>query len=100
SLAEDVGDVRLRVIADFFLGQACHALGQFARVATLMRDSVDALDDESTRGDNRAQQVYAYSALACCLAELGTFAEALASATAAMEIAAAVDRTYPLLHAY
>jgi tetratricopeptide (TPR) repeat protein len=100
ALAEDLGDVRLRVVADFFLGQACHAVGQFGRVATLMRQHVHALDDgRLRRGDSVAQAVYARSALACCLAELGAFAEALACSSEAVRMAEAADRTYPLVHA-
>lgn len=100
SLAEDLGDVRLRVVADFFLGQACDAIGQYARVADLMRQNVHARDDEPfRRGRGPAQQVYARSALACCLAELGAFAEAQACGSEAVQMAEAADRTYPLVHA-
>jgi tetratricopeptide (TPR) repeat protein len=65
-----------------------------------MRQNVHALDDELLRrGDSPAQQVYARSALACCLAELGAFAEALACGSEAVRMAEAADRTYPLVHA-
>jgi DNA-binding SARP family transcriptional activator len=100
ALAEEVGDGRLRVVADFFLGQVCQAVGQFARVADLMRGNVRVLDAQLGHRDGSiAQHVYARSALACCLAELGTFPEALASGAAAVKMAEAADRTYPLVHA-
>jgi hypothetical protein len=48
-----------------------------------MRGNVRVLDAQSGHRDSSiAQHVYARSALACCLAELGTFPEALASAAA------------------
>jgi len=100
SLAADLGDVRLHMVTNLLLGQACHAVGQFAREADLLRQNIRSLERELLRrGDSPARQVYSRCSLAHCLAELGEFPEGLACSTEALQMAEAADRTYPLVHA-
>jgi tetratricopeptide (TPR) repeat protein len=98
--AAEADDARLQIAANLFLGQACHTVGQYGRGADLLRQNTCSLEAElGRRGDGPTQQVYSRACLACCLAELGEFEEALACSAEAMHMAEATDRTYALAHA-
>ena len=101
-IAVTLGDVRLEIAANLFLGQACHAVGQYRRGADLLRHSVAALEAEILRRGRPTQhvyQVYTRACLACCLAELGEFQEGLACSAEATRMAEETERSYALVHA-
>jgi DNA-binding SARP family transcriptional activator len=100
ALAAIVGDVRLQVTANLFLGQVCHAVGQYRRGADLLRQNIATLEVERLRGSiSSAHEIYSHACLACCLAELGEFGEGLACGARALRLAGEIDRAYALVHA-
>ena len=99
SIAISLGDVRLELAANLFLGQACHAVGQYRRGADLLRRSVASLEVGLPRRGRQAQQIYTRACLACCLAELGEFEEGLARSEEATQMAEESERSYALVHA-
>jgi DNA-binding SARP family transcriptional activator len=100
AIAAAVGDLRLQVTADLFLGQACHAVGEYRRGADLLRHSMAALEGERLRrAISPTHEIYTRVCLACCLAEIGAFREGLACTTQALRLADEVDRSYARAHA-
>jgi DNA-binding SARP family transcriptional activator len=99
SIAISLGDVRLELAANLFLGQACHAVGQYRRGADLLRRSVASLEVGLPRRGRQAQQIYTRACLACCLAELGEFEEGLERSDEATQMAEESERSYALVHA-
>jgi len=98
AMAVSLGDVRLQIASNLFLGQVCHAVGQYRRGADLLRQNVTSLEAEMLRrGHSPAQTIYSRACLACCLAELGEFQEALARSSEAMRMAEEADRAYSLV---
>jgi DNA-binding SARP family transcriptional activator/tetratricopeptide (TPR) repeat protein len=100
AIAATVGNLRLQVTADLFLGQACHAVGAYRRGADLLRQNMAALAAERLRRTiSPTHEIYTGACLACCLAELGEFREGVTCTTQALRLADEIDRSYARAHA-
>lgn len=96
-------DLAMQVISQLRLGQLYHVLGDYTQAMTMLRHNLTRLT-----GALRAERfglaglaaVHSLAWLAWCCAEVGAFAEGVASGTEAVEIASAAERPYDLLTAY
>ncbi len=96
-------DVALEVMATFFLGLPYIARGDYRQAVSYHRRNVDALTGpwlHERFGEPGLPSVFARAYLAWSLAELGEFAEGLARAEEAVQIAESVDQPFTLSHAY
>src|SRR5207247_1023320 len=103
AVAETLGDVALRVMAQQFLGVAYYALGDHRRAIGLLRSNVESLAGDLIResfGLVGHPAVNSRSWLVRCLAELGAFPEGVAHGEEAIRIAEAVDHPHSLILAY
>jgi tetratricopeptide (TPR) repeat protein len=103
AVAESLGDVTLRVMANHYLGMAYHTLGDHRRALGLLRSNVESLIGDLLRerfGIAGPPAVLSRNWLARCLAELGAFPEGIAHAKEAVRIAEAIDHPFGLIHAY
>ena len=99
-IVEDLGDLRLEVVTNAYLGVACYFFGSFARAAALGRRNATLLE-----GDRAAERfgmalfpaVYSRTVLALSDAETGDFAEGLARGDEAIRIAETVDHAHSLV---
>ncbi len=99
ALAAAVGDVRLQVVANAYLGQAEYRAGEYRPAVDRLRWSVASLTGNLVRerlGQAALPAVYARALLAASLAELGEFSEGTARADEALQIAAALDHPFSL----
>ena len=95
ALAEGGSDLGLRVVATFFLGQACHAHGDYRRAITVLTDNVERLSPEMAGerfGMGLPASVVTRVWLAFSLADMGRFGEARARCDEAARITNAVSR--------
>jgi len=88
------------MVANAYLGFAYHALGDYHWAMDFLRRNVAAL--ESDLAQERFEQfgllsVLSHAWLAGCLAEVGAFAEGIASATAAIRIAETANHPFSLI---
>ncbi|MBI2466849.1 MAG: hypothetical protein HYV62_03375 [Candidatus Rokubacteria bacterium] len=100
AIAADFRNFGLAVVSNFRLGQAYHALGDYAQAMECLRRNVQSLDGDLLRercGMAGLPSVFSRSWLAWCLAEQGEFAEGLVRAEEAVQIAQAVDHPYSLV---
>jgi tetratricopeptide (TPR) repeat protein len=103
AMAESLGEVALRVQAAYYLGLAYHLLGDLHQAVEALGRNVTALEGELVRerfGLPYLPSVFSRTWLAWCLAELGSFAEAIDRGREAVRIAEAIDRPWDLLAAY
>src|SRR5262249_55788743 len=103
AVAETLGDVALRVMAQQFLGAAYYALGDHRRAIGVLRSNVEALAGERIRDSFGLVGYPAVNSRAWfvrCLAELGAFPEGIAQGEAAVRIAEAVDHPHSRILAY
>jgi class 3 adenylate cyclase/tetratricopeptide (TPR) repeat protein len=103
AVAETLGDVALRVLAQDYLGVAYHVLGDYRRAIRLLRRNVESLAGDLLRerfGMIALPAVLSRAWLVRCLAEMGVFPEGSAHAEEAVRIAEAVDHPNSLIHAY
>src|SRR5207247_737222 len=93
AIAAPLGDVALRVAANFYLAQALHSLGDYAlATACTRRNAVALAGIEQQRFALSAFFVHSLSWQAWGLAELGEFADGEEGGAAALEVAGAIDR--------
>ncbi|PYO59146.1 MAG: hypothetical protein DMD83_00410 [Candidatus Rokuibacteriota bacterium] len=93
AIAAPLGDVALRVAANFYLAQALHSLGDYAlAIACTRRNAVALAGIEQQRFALSAFFVHSLSWQAWGLAELGEFADGEEGGAAALEVAGAIDR--------
>jgi tetratricopeptide (TPR) repeat protein len=103
ALASSLGDERLQIVANFFLGSVHYTLGNYGRAIQHFRMTVAALHGELSRerfGMMGLPAVLARRGLACCLAELGAFDEGFLVGEGGVRIAEAVDQPFSLDNAY
>jgi class 3 adenylate cyclase/tetratricopeptide (TPR) repeat protein len=97
AFATDLGDFSLQVLANQFLGHACHAVGDYRRAVQLLRCNVEALSGELIRerfGSSAFPSVFSRSYMAFSLADLGEFTEAISVAEEAVRIAEEADTAH------
>jgi tetratricopeptide (TPR) repeat protein len=93
----------LRIVADFYLGQAYHFAGRYRDAVGVLKENIERL------GNDRAQERFGLPGFASVilrgwlcwsLAELGEFEESMAHGQQALKIAEAADHPFSLLDAY
>jgi DNA-binding NtrC family response regulator/tetratricopeptide (TPR) repeat protein len=102
TIAEALGDVALQVEANYRLGQAYLALGDYRRAMDFLDHNVSSLTDHLMQerfGLPGIASVVSRSYLAWCLAELGEFAKGIARGEEAVRIAEAADHPFSLSNA-
>ena len=102
ALAEQVGDLAVRVPASFLLGEALYSLGQFHRGADVLRQILSSLQGDrqyERYGMTGLPASMSQYILAQCLAELGDFAEASSAANEAIRIAEVASQPFSLASA-
>jgi tetratricopeptide (TPR) repeat protein len=102
TLATAGGEVALHALANYHLGIAYHAQGDYGRAIDSLRGAVAFF--EGARGRERFGQailpaVLSHAFLAWCHAELGSFAEGIALGDEGLRIAEAVDHPGSLMWA-
>jgi class 3 adenylate cyclase/tetratricopeptide (TPR) repeat protein len=102
AVAASFGDFGMRIVGGCRLGQACHALGNYERAASLFRQTVAALKADVAYehfGMAALPSVWSRSWLAWSLAEQGQFAEGVAVSEEAAHIAESADHDYSRVQA-
>jgi class 3 adenylate cyclase/tetratricopeptide (TPR) repeat protein len=97
AFATDLGDFPLQVLANLFLGHACHAVGDYRRGVQLLRRNVESLSGELIRerfGSSAFPSVFSRCYMAFSLADLGEFAEAISVAEESVRIAEEADTAH------
>jgi class 3 adenylate cyclase/tetratricopeptide (TPR) repeat protein len=94
AIATTLGDVRLQVGSNLYLGQVYHALGDYQRAVDYLRRNVEALESDVflERLGMAGLPVVSRGWLIWCLAELGEFPEGIVHAREALRIAEATKR--------
>ena len=103
ALATALGDFALQVMATFFLGAACSALGEYRRAVDYFSRNVASLTGELLRerfGMTGLPAVMSRTWLVSCLADLGEFDEGIARGDEAMRLAEAAEHPFSLTQAY
>lgn len=103
AMAEAVGDLGVRVVANLYLGHDYFHLGDYRRATEFLRRNVDALHGDPTRegfGLAGLPAVFSRGFLAWSLAELGQFADGIACGEDGARIAEAVTHPYSQIVAY
>ena len=101
-LADRVGDPALRVVANFSLGGAARAVGEYRRAVALLRGILDLTDGAHAAehfGLAGAASVLTRGHLAWSLAELGEFPEAVQRADEAIRLGQGVPHAFSQAHA-
>ena len=101
-LAERIGDPALRVVANFSLGGAARAVGDYRRAITLLRATLDLTSGARSAehfGLAGAASVLTRGHLAWSLAELGEFPDAVEHADEAIRLAQRAPHAYSQAHA-
>ena len=102
TIAEALGDVALQVEANYRLGQAYLALGDYRGVMDFLGHNVSSLTGHLIQerfGMPGIASVVSRSYLVWCLAELGAFVEGIARGEEAIRIAEAADHPFSLTNA-
>jgi tetratricopeptide (TPR) repeat protein len=102
TIAKALGDVALQVEANYRLGQAYLALGEYRRAMDFLGQNVSSLTGHLMQerfGLPGIASVVSRSYLVWCLAELGEFVEGIASGEEAVRIAEAADHPFSLSNA-
>lgn len=103
AIAERGEDLHLQIVGYFSMGGSLRALGDYRMAVEFMRQVVGRLDRELAYeffGQHGLPSVLARSHLVWSLAEMGDFAEAVATAEEAVSIAETARHAYTLSHAY
>jgi tetratricopeptide (TPR) repeat protein len=103
ALSAALGDFALQVAANFFLGQAYHARGDYRRAIECVSDIVASLEGESLyeRLETAGQSsVMARCWLSWCLAELGEFGEGRLRGEEGVRLAEAGEQPLSLMGGY
>jgi len=103
AIAKARGDFPLEVTTSYYLGLACHSLGQYRRGAEILRRNVESLQANLVHesfGTAGFHSVFARGWLVWCLAELGDFAEAIVRGEEAVQIAGAANEPFSLIQAH
>jgi class 3 adenylate cyclase/tetratricopeptide (TPR) repeat protein len=93
AIAETEQDLGLKVVAAFFLGQACHAGGDYRRGIEVLERAIEEVPGDLVRerfGMGLPASVVARVWLAMCLAEVGRFGDGLMRGQEAVRITEAV----------
>jgi len=102
-IAVAVGDFVLRLQSNHRLGNILLSLGDYRRAAGFLREIVESLEGDLLHerfGQDALPSVIDRQWLAWCLAQLGTFPEALGHAREAIRIAESIDAAYDLVLAH
>ncbi len=102
-VAEQVGDPDLRVIANFSLGGAVRAVGDYPRAIALLRPNLELTDGARAIehfGLAGAASVLTRSHLAWSLAELGEFPEAVERSEEGIRLAQASGHAFSEAHSH
>jgi tetratricopeptide (TPR) repeat protein len=102
AIAEKLDDRALHAVANQYLGQAYHALGDYDRAVAHLRSAVESLQGDLTRrrvSMPSPPAVFSRTWLVWCLGERGEFAEARQRARENLEIAAASEQLYSVAQA-
>jgi class 3 adenylate cyclase/tetratricopeptide (TPR) repeat protein len=102
AVAERIGEPDLRVMANFSLGGAVRAIGDYRRAVSLLRANLPLTDGERATenfGLAGAASVLTRGHLAWSLAELGEFPEAVERADEAIRLAQAAGHAFSQAHA-
>jgi class 3 adenylate cyclase/tetratricopeptide (TPR) repeat protein len=102
-IAEESGDLDLQIVSNFSMGGAHRSRGDFRQTVEYMRRSIALLTPDLSYqyfGQHGLPAVLARSHLVWSLAELGQFADAVATATEGVAIAEAAQHAYTLAHAH
>jgi class 3 adenylate cyclase/tetratricopeptide (TPR) repeat protein len=100
SLGMALEDFGLQVVANFYLGRAYITLGDYRRAMDVLKRNVAVLEGDLIRnyfGLTALPAVLSRAYLAWCLAELGAFAEGIATGEEGVRMAKTVDHPYSLL---
>jgi len=103
ALAEALGEGALRVLPQYFLAGAYHALGDYRRAIDLLRRNLVFLEGEllyAYFGVGTPVSLTSRNNLATCLAELGEFAEGIACSDEAVRMAEVVAQPNSRIFAY
>ena len=103
ALANDLGDSSLQIMAHYSLGRVLFTLGNYHQAAELLRKNVTLLKGELSRerfGLTGLASVSSSAHLSEPLAELGAFAEGIATGEEAIRVAEAVDHPFSRVMAY
>ncbi len=103
SLANDLRDFTLQIMANNSLGRVHNALGNYHQARDLLRRNATLLQGKLSRepfGLTGLASVSSIQHLSESLAELGEFAEAITYAEEAIRIAEAVDHPFSRVQAY
>jgi class 3 adenylate cyclase/tetratricopeptide (TPR) repeat protein len=97
AIAEKLGDPALRAVANQYLGQAYHALGNYDQAVAHLRSAVGSLQGDLARrrvSMPSPPAVFSRTWLVWCLGERGEFAEARQRARETLDIAVASQQLY------
>jgi class 3 adenylate cyclase/tetratricopeptide (TPR) repeat protein len=100
AIAERLGDVPLRIAAQYYLAAASHLSGDYRGTEHICRELMQSLPDQRTRegfGLATFPAVYSRTHLARALAERGVFAEGDAHGHEAIQIAEALDHPFSIM---
>jgi tetratricopeptide (TPR) repeat protein len=103
ALALALGDFALQVMATFFLGAACSALGEYRQAVAYFRRNVASLTGElrwKRFGMTGLPAVMSRTWLVSCLADLGEFDEGIARGDEAIQLAESTEHPFSLTQAY
>jgi tetratricopeptide (TPR) repeat protein len=103
ALAEALGDDTLRVLPQYVLGTAYHALGDYHRAIGLLRRNLVFLEGEllyAYFGIGPPISITSRTSLVTCLAELGEFAEGITRSDEGVRIAEAVAHPNSFIFVY
>jgi tetratricopeptide (TPR) repeat protein len=99
ALATAAGDFPLQALANYYLGYACHDLGDYRRAIDCLRHNVASLAGDRLYerfGIPGLVSVLSRSQLSSAAAELGAFAEGAASGEEAVRIADSAEHPFSL----
>jgi len=102
AIAKKLGDPALQAVANQYLGQAYHALGDYDEAVAHLRRAVESLQGDLTRrrvGMPSPPAVFSRTWLVWCLGERGEVVEARQRVREALEIAAASEQLYSVAQA-
>ena len=101
-IATALGDLKLRVFANYFLHQSYYFSGEYRRAIDGLRWNIASLEGDLQHerfGSSTYPSIVSRAGLATCLAELGEFAEGAAHGEQAVRMAEALDHPYSLIQA-
>jgi class 3 adenylate cyclase len=102
SIAESLGDVRLQVTGNLYLGAACLYTGDYRQAEDLFRNALHFLEGDRSRerfGLAGYPAVMARAYLILGLADRGMFKEGIAQGQQGVRLAEALDHPYSLVYA-